>query len=281
MGGMSARNSGRRRVPGEEESATACNLHGLDVVFHIQLSEIRNALAGRQRELGAFEILLRVRLHSGIGTYDDALDVIVPVFSAHIFERSELLRSLDLVMIVLHIKVVVVEHFDPAILIDDLRFQIGGKPRHREQRDRGGHQQPNLQRCHDVLLCKMWSVRRRDYRRKPRNHNTTSRLTGTPSSHKMTPLPIAPMHTSINFKGTRTPRYCNSAPSSVNARFNVLTIRRCARLSSRRSTANSSAWRCCNSRPKAPCFSAGTPYKAASEVMYSPLPTAASWRRFS
>jgi len=59
------------------------------------------------------------------------------------------------VVSIIHVEIVIVEHLDIAILIDDLRFQIRGEGRHDRKRDPGGDRQSKSQKEHDSLLYVM------------------------------------------------------------------------------------------------------------------------------
>src|SRR6185437_14212824 len=102
----------------------AADFHGFDVVRHVELAKIRYALAWRERDLCAFEILVFIGMDCGVGTDDDTLDVIGPILTLKILHGRKLLRTLDFDMRIIRIMVIVFENLDPTILIDHLDFHI-------------------------------------------------------------------------------------------------------------------------------------------------------------
>jgi hypothetical protein len=56
----------------------AGNLHRFNVVGHVQLGKVRNALAQSESDLRTLKILILIRKHRRAGSNNDTLDIIVP-----------------------------------------------------------------------------------------------------------------------------------------------------------------------------------------------------------
>ena len=103
----------------------ATDSHRFDFVGHVELAEVRHALVGCEGDFGALKVLVLVRFDGGIGAYDDAFNIIVPIPTLQVFQRGEFSRALDLKMRIVFIVIIVFVNFHSTGLIDHFDIQVG------------------------------------------------------------------------------------------------------------------------------------------------------------
>ena len=104
----------------------ADNIHRFSIIGHIQLAKILDALTRQKGHLRTPEIGILVCPYGRIGSYNHAFDIISPILTRKVLERSIIFGALQDDMGIVGIKFVIFEYLNETVFIYCLHFHIRG-----------------------------------------------------------------------------------------------------------------------------------------------------------